>query len=286
MRVVTRDNGRRVDLMPSPSSSYLLPELATSSLVRREARSGAGALRFTGNDVVEVLDEIDDADALAALLSGMNVRVAGVGAVGGSFALDALAGFLATGILSHVTLQVSATSVRTIAPPAVVAVTAADEALAAVAPTDAPMAEPLAPDAPVSAIATRIAELSGLSDEQLAELFKIQRETYCRWRLGTLSNPRVGNRRRLGLLLSLLEELATRQINVKDWLLNAIVVDDLTPYQLLERGRIGDVAYAAASLRETQAAERDPRVAAGVEEGLLEFGDDDAWEIEPEDDER
>jgi hypothetical protein len=272
--------------MPSPSSSYLLPELAISSLVRREARSGAGAIRFIAGDVVELFDEIDDAQVLDALLSGMNLRVVGVGAIG-SFALDVLASFAAAGTLGHIAVQMPTAAAPTVA--SVGAPTFEELPTSATGdPVDDAIAEPLAPDAPVSAIATRIAELSGLSDDQLADLFKIQRETYCRWRLGGLSNPRVGNRRRLGLLLSLLEELAHRQVNIKDWLLNAVITDDLTPYELLERGRISEVAFAAASLGETRIAARDPRIASGDTEEPLQFGDDDVWELEPpsEDDEK
>ena len=287
VRVVTRDNGRYFDLMPSPSSSYLLPELASSSLVRREARCGAGAIRFIAGDVVELFDEIDDVHVLDALLSGMNLRVVGAGAVGASFALDVLASFVAAGALSHITLHMPTAAARTVASAG--APTFEELPAAATAdPVDDVPVEPLAPDASVSAIASRIAKLSGLSDDQLAELFKIQRETYCRWRLGTLSNPRVGNRRRLGLLLALLEELAHRQVNIKDWLLNAVITEGLTPYELLERGLISDVAFAAASLGETRVVARDPRIATGMQEEPLEFGDYDVWELEPppEDDER
>ena len=83
------------------------------------------------------------------------------------------------------------------------------------------------------------------------------------------------------MLLSLLEELAHRQVNIKDWLLNAVIIEGLTPYELLDRGRIGDVAFAAASLGETRVVARDPRIATGMQEELLEFGDDDVWELEP-----
>lgn len=289
VRVVTRGDGRYVDLMPSPVSSYLLPPLAGCSLVRREARSGAGAIRFTGGDVVELFDEIDDASVLEALLSGMHVRVAGAGPLG-SFAIDALASFLAAGRLSHTALHMPTASARTVTSPDIATMAPAVAELPAAVnadPVDDPVVEPLAPDAPVSDVATRIAALSGLSDDRLAELFKVERETFCRWRTGALTNPRIGNRRRLGLLLSLLEELARRHINIKDWLLNVAIVDELTAYELLERGRISDVASAAASLGETQAVERDPRLVTGAEEEPLQFGDDDVWEIEPiEDDER
>ncbi|MFX4427843.1 hypothetical protein ABTA68_19650, partial [Acinetobacter baumannii] len=89
--------------------------------------------------------------------------------------------------------------------------------------------------------------------------FKIERETFCRWRSGALANPRVGNRRRLGLLLALLEEMAGREVNIKDWLLNFTTPEGLTPYQLLDRGRIDEVAYLASSVGEP-GVERDARV--------------------------
>jgi hypothetical protein len=136
---------------------------------------------------------------------------------------------------------------------------------------------PLAPDAPVSAIASRIARLTELGDEMLADLFKVERETFCRWRTGTLTNPRPANRRRLSLLLSVLEDLADRDIAIRDWLLNYTTAEALSPYQLLEAGRIDDVAYLATTLAEAAVA-RDDRVALGREPEPLEFGDDDTWE--------
>jgi hypothetical protein len=286
VRVVTRDNGRHVDLMPSPSSSYLLPELANSSLVRRESRSGPGAIRFSTGNVVELFDEIDDVHVLEDLLSGMNLRIVGAGAIGG-FVVDALAGLLTGGTISNVMVRMPMTSARTVPRSNVAAPPPAVERLPAATAVDTvvddPSTEPLAPDAPVSAIATRIAQLSGLSDDQLAELFKIHRETYCRWRTGALPNPRVSNRRRLGLLLSLLQELADNKVNIKDWILGAVIVDGLTPYELLDRGRIDDVAYAAAALGESRVVARIPRLVGHAQEEPLEFGDDDVWEIEPDD---
>jgi hypothetical protein len=286
VRVVTRDNGRHVDLMPSRSSSYLLPELASSSLVRRESRSGASAIRFTAGDVVELVDEIDDVHMLDDLLSGMNLRIVGAGAIG-VVIVDALAGLLTGGTITNVMLRMPTTSARTVPPSIVAARPPAVEELPVATAVDAfvddPSTEPLAPDAPVSAIATRVARLSGLSDDQLAELFKIHRETYCRWRTGALPNPRVSNRRRLGLLLSLLQELADHKVNIKDWILGAVIVDGLTPYELLDRGRIDDVAYAAAALGETRGVARARLLADHAQDELLEFGDDDVWEIEPYD---
>jgi transcriptional regulator with XRE-family HTH domain len=141
-------------------------------------------------------------------------------------------------------------------------------------------------DASVSAIASRIAELSGLSDQQLADLFKVERETYCRWRTGALTNPRVGNRQRMALLESLMEDLDRRQIVIKDWLLNRVIEDGKTGYELLRLGRIDRVAFL--SLMQDEAS--PPRgaelrsVADAEATGELKFGVDDGWEY-PDDEE-
>lgn len=262
LRMVTRENGRYIDLMPSPLSYYLLPPLADASLVRREARQGPGALRFSGG-VVELSDEIDDVDAVESILSAVDLPTLGRGiAVGAVFAL----------VFALLTKRGLPT-------------TPGSSAAAAfglgVPGSASPTLEPLAPDAPVSAIATRVAELSGLSDERLADLFKVERETFLRWRSGALPNPRLGNRRRLGLLLDLFEELAAHTDAVKDWLLNFVTPARLTPYELLAQGRIDDVAYLAASL--DSGSRPDQRNAArhpDVEPEPLQFGDDDDWDYE------
>lgn len=289
VRVVTRENGRYVDLMPSTLSSYLLPTLADFSLVRREARSaGFGLLRL--RDAVQ-FEEISGAEHISGL-QGLFADVGiGLGAIG-AFTQVSL------GALSQIGLGLSiggAVTGMTITPAtlagpemelATAVIAAGEPAGGAVEVLDEPsVLEPLAPDAPVAEVASRIAVLSELSDERLAELFKVERETFCRWRTGVLANPRVGNRRRLGLLLALLGDLAGRGVNIKEWLLNFATPEGLTPYQLLERGRIDDVAYLASSVGEP-AVERDARVAIGEEPEPLEFGDDDVWEFEPLEDER
>jgi len=103
-------------------------------------------------------------------------------------------------------------------------------------------------DASVAEIATRIAALSTLTDQELARLFRVARETYLRWRAGELANPTQANRRRLGLLLRLLQDLYAREIQVGQWLQNISEIDGLTPYQLLERGRLDEVEWLAAQL--------------------------------------
>lgn len=108
----------------------------------------------------------------------------------------------------------------------------------------------LPPDATVDAIASRITELSGLSDGELARVFsgQVRRETYQRWRTGELTNPTPGNRRRLGLLLRLFEDLAHRRVRIADWLRNCSTIEGRSPYDLLELGRIDDVEYLAAQV--------------------------------------
>jgi hypothetical protein len=288
VRVVTRENGRYFDLMPSPLSSYLLPTLADCSLVRREARSAGGALRFTGN-AVEV-DEIRDVVGLGglhSLFSGVKLSTSLFGlAIGGSSA-SSLQGLGRLGLGASITdavMGIATASPTTIVPSEAAAagtVVLPDRLPSAVEASDeAAAVEPLAPDAPVAEVASRVAMLSELSDERLADLFQVERETFCRWRTGVLTNPRVGNRRRLGLLLALLEELTGRQVKIKDWLLNSVTPQGLTPYQLLERGRIDEVAFLAASIGQP-AVDRDARIAAQEEPEPLEFGDDDVWELEP-----
>ena len=289
--MVTRDSGRYFDLMPSQFSSYLLPTLADCSLVRREARSSAGSLRFTGS-VIE-LNEIADVarlDDWRALFAGVGITIAGRGAVG-SLTGDAMSRLGALGSLGRAVVQITApptTFTPLKARPIRSLFTSEQSALpTAQAIKEAPTVEaPLAADASVAEIASRIATLSNLSDDLLAELFKVERETFCRWRTGVLTNPRVGNRQRLGLLLGLLQDLAGRQVRIKDWLLNFVSSQGLTPYELLERGHIDEVAFLAASIGEPTV-ERDARVATGEEPEPLIFGDDDVWELEPlVDDER
>jgi len=303
VRLVTRENGRYVDLMPSPSSSYLLPTLADCSLVRREARTPIGSLRFYGG-VIEVEETAEgwELGRLGSQVSPENLSSAVVGSIGAWMA-SLLHGF--GGLSSSFTraftppeaIQGALTPPESVSPalipPVVIphlftapsATTAMPEPLAAPELDTSPTAteNSLAEDAPVADVASRIAALSGLNDELLAELFKVERETFCRWRTGALVNPRVGNRRRLGLLLMLLEDLAERQVTIKDWLLNHVTPKGLTPYQLLERGRIDEVTFLAASLGESPV-DRDGRIADGAEPEPLVFGDDDAWELEPLDD--
>jgi hypothetical protein len=283
VRVVSRENrnGRYFDLMPSTLSWYLLPPLADCSLVRREARSAAGSLRFTGAEVeLEEIGAIVTPEVWDALIAGV---AAGVGI--GAIAQVTLELFSRLGSLrSHSPIEtLTASPAATLEMPTITAPAAAEIHTETEARSSTADARPAA-DAPVSDVASRIAALSGLSDELLAELFKVERETFCRWRTGALANPRVGNRRRLGLLLALLEELANRQVNIKDWLLNSVTPQRLTPYQLLDQGRINDVAFLAASVAEPHPIERDARVASRQEPEDLQFGDDDVWELAPLDD--
>ncbi len=110
------------------------------------------------------------------------------------------------------------------------------------------LATGLRADASVAEIATRIAALSHLTDQELARLFRVARETYQRWRTGELTSPTQANRRRQGLLLRLLQDLDMRGVDVGEWLRNVSDIDSLTPYQLLERGRLDEAESLAAKL--------------------------------------
>jgi hypothetical protein len=283
IRVVTRDNGRYFDLMPSQFSSYLLPTLADCSLVRREARSAAGSLRFTGNAVeLHEIANVVRLDDWRALFAGVGITIAGLGAVG-SFTGDALSRLGALGSHGRAVVQITAPPTALTPPRAhpVQGLFPSEQptlpAAKAISPT---VAAPLAADASVAEIASRITTLSDLSDDLLAELFKVERETFCRWRTGILTNPRVGNRQRLGLLLGLLQDLAGRQVNIRDWLLNFVTSQGLTPYELLNRGHIDEVAFLATSIGEPPV-EPEARVSTGEDPEPLMFGDDDVWELEP-----
>jgi hypothetical protein len=148
-------------------------------------------------------------------------------------------------------------------------------------------------DASVAEIATRIAEITGLSDGELARVFKVARETFQRWRTGELTNPNVGNRRRLGLLLRLLDDLEGREVRVAQWLRNVSAIDSLTPYELLERGRLDDVEHLAAQVPRDGVSEQVladdglpatrahgyPAFARRVDEPLVDVAEDDeGWE--------
>ena len=289
VRVVTRENGRYFDLMPSTLSSYLLSTLADFSLIRREARSPVSSLRFTGA-VVE-LEEIGGGGELGGLRSLFWPTGIGLGSFGSPTWIsgESLGWFGVRGSIGRVGAGMGTAPAFTVTSPDVEAATdllaRRQLTLLGLEASEAAATEnALAPDARIAEVASRITTLSKLSDELLAELFKVERETFCRWRTGALKNPRVGNRRRLALLLALLEELHGRRVVIKDWLLNSVATDDLTPYELLKRGRIDEVAYLAATVGEPPV-ERDARVSGGGESEPLEFGDDDVWEFEPDDDE-
>lgn len=288
VRVVVRDHGKCLDVVTSPSSSYLLPDLADFSLVKGEAmHAGFGRVMLGGGAVrVDRLSDQEDVVGLKAFLTPPSVALQPLNLVGfpnsppstqidsvRSIGLMTSSAAIATSLAAHPLEPIKAMVVERFPKTTVATV------------EETPSLEPLRPDAPVADIASRIATLTDLGDEALGHLFKVERETFCRWRTGVLGNPRLGNRRRLGLLLTLLEDLAGRGVSIKDWLLNHTTVGGLTTYQLLEQGRIDDVAYLASSIGEPVTV-RDPRVASGQERKALVFGEDDVWEPQVLDDER
>jgi hypothetical protein len=103
-------------------------------------------------------------------------------------------------------------------------------------------------DASVARVATRLAELTGLSDRELGQLFpgQVSREHFHRWRSGKSDNPTAANRRRLWFLLTLIERLAQGGVSVDDWIRNPTAIDDLTPLDLLRLGRFDEVERLAA----------------------------------------
>jgi hypothetical protein len=276
VRVVTRNSGRFVDVVASPSSSYLLPELSEFSLLKREARyPGVGAITLCGDQVR--VDKFDDALLARQQSSDWGLVVSPAAMPSGVIAkllTPATAGLAMSSVLRE-------RSRPSGAPPTAVAVSPPSTDTVRAAHVD----ESLPADASIASIASRIAALTELSDEMLADLFKVERETFCRWRTGALANPRPRNRRRLSLLLTVLEDLRGRDVAIREWLLNHTTDGGDTPYELLLKGQIDGVAYAAAEVGEPAVA-RDPRLSLGGDAESLQFGDDDSWEPDLGDDDR
>lgn len=110
-------------------------------------------------------------------------------------------------------------------------------------------------DASVEAISTRLSALVGLSDGEMSKLFpgEVQRETYQRWRTGRMRNPTPANRRRMGVLLRLFQDLSGRDLDLHEWIRNPSSVEHLTPYELLVQGRLDEVEALAAQAVPAQA---------------------------------
>lgn len=124
------------------------------------------------------------------------------------------------------------------------------------APSTAPeIVEPLPDDASIMQLTTRLSELTGLPDDELAQLFlgrasreRVSREHYQRWRTGRKENSTKANRRRMWFLVRLFEQLAQAEVAIQDWVRNASSSDHLTPFDLLKLGRFDEVEYLAARM--------------------------------------
>jgi hypothetical protein len=251
--VLTRSQPAGFDVVASPSAAYLVPDLLGFSLATREGGE-------IGHQQYKLLDR--------------GVIYCVVGAVDRLAQADPYAGWR-----QETPFAAGEAAVPVVDPPE--GASRLQALLGEPSIDSAREAQELPVDAPVAAIATRVAQISGLDDARLARLFGVERETFCRWRTGALANPRVGNRRRLGLLLRLLEDLRARDVNVNSWLLNRAAVDELTPYDLLARGRIGEVAQLAVAIGADVVETDDRRVSVreATDQGLLVFDDDDQWTV-------
>lgn len=184
--------------------------------------------------------------------------------------------------------------------PAIEPAAAPAEIKAAAAPAEV---EPLPDDASVAQVATRLAELTGLHDRELGQLFpgQISREHFQRWRGGKSDNPTAANRRRLWFLLRLFERVAQGGVAIREWIRNPTVIEDKTPYDLLRVGRFDEAEYLAARMAPAPEAveitsaegrvvlldQGPPRFTPRSEEPTtdLVFEDDDLAEIEDDEDE-
>jgi hypothetical protein len=101
---------------------------------------------------------------------------------------------------------------------------------------------------PSAVLARAVRRTSGLSTTLLADLFPIERESYQRWISGATS-PSAGNFRRLTTLHRFFEDLASRTDRPGEWLLAALPVTQVTPYDLLKEGRLTEVWGLVQSLR-------------------------------------
>jgi hypothetical protein len=104
-------------------------------------------------------------------------------------------------------------------------------------------------------VAQDVRNLSGLSAKQLGEIFPVARENFQRWTTGT--PPSDANLQRLLGLRHLFRALADRVDDPKVWLFSPLDADvnALTPYSLLQRGRVTAVWDAVAGLSRRVAAE-------------------------------
>ncbi|HEY7829688.1 MAG TPA: hypothetical protein VIC06_03895 [Solirubrobacteraceae bacterium] len=262
MVVLLHNDGTRLDIVPTLASSYILPDLLLLNrdipLARRYGKDWLGA-HFTRRDQNIIFNKVGtEADAL---------RWTDWVESGNRYLNPILSQYIdepaewPTAYDKNLLRQGSAIK-------------------------DVTRVRPLAADASTAAIASHISRLSELDDARLGKLFKVERETFWRWRTGALTNPRVGNRRRLGLLLRLLEDVVRHGMQTRDWLLNYATATGQTPYEMLEQGRLDEVAYLAAAIG-SDAAYDDKHlrsVSEAVDHGQLVFDDDDQWELEVADD--
>jgi type II secretory pathway pseudopilin PulG len=115
------------------------------------------------------------------------------------------------------------------------------------APTET---QALPDDASVADVTTRLAELTGLHDRELGELFpgQVSREHVQRWRTGKRDNPTAANRRRMWFLVRLFEGLVRGGVTVREWIRNPTTIDERTPYDLLRVGRFDEVEHLVAQM--------------------------------------
>lgn len=140
-----------------------------------------------------------------------------------------------------------------------------------------PETEPLPEDASVPQLTARLSALTGLSDDELAQVFlgrgsreRVSREHYQRWRTGKKTSATDANRRRMWFLVRLFEPLAQVKVGIPDWVRNASPVDELTPLELLQLGRFDEVEYLAARMMPSP--DPQPAISAEGRPVLLEQG--------------
>lgn len=134
-------------------------------------------------------------------------------------------------------------------------------------------------------LAGDLKSLSGLHDAELALLLPVARETFQRWRAGTL-NPSAPNLRRLRSLATYFRDLYARVPSVHDWLYSPLdsVNGAETPYDLLRQARYTEAWQLAAQsplIADVEVKERPDGMRTGVMRQAPGF-DQELDEYEPD----
>jgi len=130
----------------------------------------------------------------------------------------------------------------------------------------------------------RLKQFMGLTDDQLAAMFPVSRETVNRWHNRPDVKLTPQNTYRLGLLMDLAEAMKAAGIDARTWLHQPVKGRSETPYDLICAGRLVDVRHAVEAVRAKLHRAAEPMQIVEVPRGhdiVVEDNDDDTgwvWE--------